>query len=49
VNKKGSNELYTERDFNIGVDIFIYGRTYHIVSCDFYTEVLVDFSRVSLF
>lgn len=35
----GSQEYYTVRDFNLGINVSFYGRTFRIVSCDHFTEV----------
>lgn len=34
----GSQEYYTVRDFNLGINVSFYGRTFRIVSCDQFTE-----------
>ncbi|KAJ3220241.1 EF-hand domain-containing protein 1 [Dinochytrium kinnereticum] len=35
---KNSTEYYTVQDFNIGINITFYGKTFRIVSCDKFTE-----------
>lgn len=35
---KNSTEYYTVRDFNLGINLTFYGKTFRIVSCDKYTE-----------
>ncbi|ORY36745.1 hypothetical protein BCR33DRAFT_663939 [Rhizoclosmatium globosum] len=34
---KNSTEFYTVRDFNVGINITFYGKTFRIVSCDKFT------------
>lgn len=34
-----SGTYYSWKDFNVGIDVMIYGLTYHICSCDEYTKV----------
>jgi hypothetical protein len=29
------------KDFNIGIDVTMYGRVYHIVDCDTFTKVSI--------
>ncbi|KAG8229672.1 hypothetical protein J437_LFUL010004 [Ladona fulva] len=36
--KNDLGDTYTWKDFNIGIDICIYGIVYHIVNCDAYTK-----------
>jgi hypothetical protein len=36
---KSSTEYYSVRDFNLGVNITFYGKTFRIVSCDQFTKV----------
>lgn len=36
---KSTTEYYTVDDFNLGINITFYGRTFRIVSCDKFTEV----------
>ncbi|KAJ3413555.1 EF-hand domain-containing protein 1 [Chytridiales sp. JEL 0842] len=35
---KSSTEYYTVKDFNLGVNLTFYGKTFRIVSCDKFTE-----------
>ncbi|KAJ3303625.1 EF-hand domain-containing protein 1 [Blyttiomyces sp. JEL0837] len=35
---KNSTEYYTIKDFNVGVNITFYGKTFRIISCDKFTE-----------
>ncbi|KAJ3028205.1 UNVERIFIED_CONTAM: EF-hand domain-containing protein 1 [Siphonaria sp. JEL0065] len=35
---KNSTEFYTIKDFNVGINITFYGKTFRIVSCDKFTE-----------
>ncbi|TPX32330.1 hypothetical protein SmJEL517_g04501 [Synchytrium microbalum] len=35
---KSSTEYYRARDFNLGINLQIYGRTYRVVNCDKFTE-----------
>jgi EF-hand domain-containing protein 1 len=36
---KSSTEYHTAKDFNVGTNITFYGKTFHITSCDKFTEV----------
>lgn len=36
---KSSTENYTARDFNLGINMTFYGKTFRIVNCDRFTEV----------
>lgn len=36
---KSSTEFYTVRDFNLGINVTFYGKTFRVVSCDGFTEV----------
>jgi EF-hand domain-containing protein 1 len=36
---KNSGEYYSVRDFNLGINITFYGKTFRIVSCDQFTKV----------
>jgi hypothetical protein len=36
---KNSEENYTASDFNVGIDIVLFAKQFHIVGCDFFTEV----------
>jgi hypothetical protein len=36
---KSSTDYYSVRDFNLGVNITFYGKTFRIVSCDQFTKV----------
>jgi hypothetical protein len=38
---KSSNEFYYAKDFNVAINITFYGKTFRIVSCDQFTQVIV--------
>ncbi|KAJ3078120.1 EF-hand domain-containing protein 1, partial [Quaeritorhiza haematococci] len=39
---KSSTEYYTIKDFNLGINFTVYGKTFRIVSCDKFTEVRME-------
>ncbi|KAL5036620.1 hypothetical protein BDV3_005806 [Batrachochytrium dendrobatidis] len=42
---KSSSEFYTVQDFNVGINITFYGKTFRIVSCDKFTETYLQLTE----
>jgi hypothetical protein len=39
---KTETDFFTALDFNVGIELTFFGKTFRIVSCDKFTQVMLD-------